>query len=124
MFRRFVIAAVLVAGASAPALAFAGWHGHWIGPVGGFLSLLLVVALVVLVVGFLGTTRRAAREVPPAAPPAPRTSGMAFSILAERFARGEIDASEYETRRRVLAGEGPSEIVSPPASTPPPAPAV
>lgn len=121
MLRRIAIAAALIAGASAPAFAFAGWHGHWIGPVGGFASLLLFVALVLLVVSFFGATRRATRDVPLAAGPVPRANATAFAILSERFARGEIDAGEYEGRRRVLAGESPSESASTPPSTPPPA---
>lgn len=34
--------------------------------------------------------------------------GRAMEILAERYARGEIDAQELEERRAVLAGIGPS----------------
>ena len=31
--------------------------------------------------------------------------GNGYRTLEERFARGEIDAEEYESRRRVLEGE-------------------
>src|SRR5215208_3065287 len=33
----------------------------------------------------------------------------ALTILRERFARGEIDRAEYETRRDVLTGNGPTD---------------
>lgn len=33
-------------------------------------------------------------------------SDAAMAILRERFARGEIDRAEYETRRDVLSGTG------------------
>lgn len=122
MFRRFAIAAVLVAGAAAPALAFGGWHGPFIGPVGGFLFLLALVALVVLTVSMFGAGRRRRAYVAPAAPAA--SAGPAFAILAERFARGDIDAREYDARRRVLAGEREPDATKPespaaPAATPP-----
>ncbi|MCH7930203.1 MAG: SHOCT domain-containing protein [Proteobacteria bacterium] len=42
--------------------------------------------------------RRLAREAPQAAPPA-RTP---HDILEERFARGQIDAEEFEKSKRVL----------------------
>ena len=46
---------------------------------------------------------------PPAAPPPPRTPaspGTPEQLLAERFARGEIDEEEYRHRLAVLRGEG------------------
>jgi predicted Zn-dependent peptidase len=33
-----------------------------------------------------------------------KTSTPALEILAERFARGEIDKAEFEERRQVIAG--------------------
>ena len=33
-----------------------------------------------------------------------RPAGKALDILRERFARGEIDAAEFDERRRVLEG--------------------
>ena len=74
-----------------------GWGaGNWIAM--GLMMLLfwgLIAALVVYVVRSLGTRRDDA---------APTTSGRdaALAILDERFARGEIDAEEYEQRRRLL----------------------
>ena len=34
----------------------------------------------------------------------PETSSTALDILKEHFARGEIDKTEFEERRQVLAG--------------------
>lgn len=43
----------------------------------------------------------------------PREGGVspAEETLRERFARGEIDAGEYEERLRVLRGEARTEVV-------------
>jgi putative membrane protein len=38
---------------------------------------------------------------------APRTSDNALSILNERFARGEIDQQEYDTRKAALLRRKP-----------------
>lgn len=125
MFRRIAIAAALIAGAAAPALAFGGWHGPFMGPVGGFLFLLAMVALVVLIVSMFGARRRrTAFAMSGPVPAAQSAAAHAFTILAERFARGDIDAREYETRRRVLAGEKEPEAPRPetPATTVEPAP--
>ncbi|MGV8841091.1 MAG: hypothetical protein ACWA6X_12400 [Bauldia sp.] len=123
MFSRLAIAAALVAGAAAPALAFAGWHGPFIGPLGGFLFLLAVVAVVLLVVSLFGASRRRTAFAAPATVAAAPASGPAFAILAERFARGDIDAREYEARRRVLAGETAAGAPAPDAAAAPPPPA-
>jgi putative membrane protein len=40
----------------------------------------------------------------PSVPPAPHSG--AFAILADRFARGEIDEAEYARRRSVIEGSG------------------
>lgn len=49
--------------------------------------------LVILVALLIGWAVRSPRNVGPSP----------LDVLAERFARGEIDAEEYEARRRVLA---------------------
>ena len=38
----------------------------------------------------------------------PKQEGSAEEILKERFARGEIDAEEYDERRRILREESPA----------------
>jgi putative membrane protein len=60
----------------------------------------VVAAVIVLSVRALGR---------PAAPP---SSGGADQVLAERYARGEIDDAEYRQRLAVLSGKG---VTPPPA---------
>lgn len=69
-----------------------GWWGMSLAM--GGIGLVLVVLLVVLVVML---SRRY---------PAGDQGGgrRALDVLDERFARGEIDAAEYEQRRRTLTG--------------------
>jgi putative membrane protein len=62
-----------------------GWH-WWFAP----LWILFWVALIVIVLRFAPWPRRRGRRVD------------ARAILAERFARGEIDAAEYTARLEVL----------------------
>lgn len=72
-----------------------GWHGWFFGPIMMIVFLAVAVAVVVLLVRWLGGSSQGA------APPAP--SGKApLDILKERFARGEIDKEEFEERRRTL----------------------
>ena len=71
------------------------WGGIWVGGL-GILVNLLFLGLVVLAVVLL--VRALSRPGHPAA-------SSAHQILAERFARGEIDAEEYQARLRVLNGE-------------------
>jgi len=76
-----------------------GWHGGAWGPGWGAFGLmhvlwwvLIVAAIVVLIRGVRGR-----RE--PGAPGEDR----ALAILRERYARGEIDKTEFENRKRDLA---------------------
>ncbi|MFF7969879.1 SHOCT domain-containing protein [Streptomyces sp. NPDC007905] len=86
------------------------WYGHDIGGWGWFaLSVGMIVcwALIALVFGALlhRTMARPSETVPPTGT---RPSGAAAGqLLAERFARGEIDEDEYHRRLTVLtAGTG------------------
>lgn len=95
------------------------WNGHGMGAWGWFaMSLtalvvwgLVVGAAVLLVRAFQreGASRRAA-PAPPAGPTAPAAG--AETLLAQRYARGEIDDEEYARRLSVLrgraAGSGPT----------------
>lgn len=74
-----------------------GWFGMIFGPIFMILVLAVVIAVAVLLVRWLGGSWQAAaphQPLPPARAP--------LDILKERFARGEIDAQEFEERRRIL----------------------
>ena len=69
------------------------WHGWFMGPLMMLIFLALVAVVVVLVVRWIGapaSSREDSRQNTP------------LDILRERFARGEIDKSEFEERRKVL----------------------
>ena len=75
-----------------------GWYGMILGPLMMLLFLGIVVAVIVLIVRWLGGSRHDAPMLAPGA-----TRGRApVDILEERFARGEIDKEEFEERRRIL----------------------
>ena len=72
-------------------------HQHMMGAWGWFggmlmmlLAIALIVGVVVITVRFLGHDQKT------------RSSNRALDLLNERFARGEIDRTEYEERRRAL----------------------
>jgi putative membrane protein len=70
-----------------------GWYAMIFGPLFMILFLAVLVAVVVILVRWLGGPWQGAH------PPSARTP---LDILKERFARGEIDKAEFEDRRRVL----------------------
>jgi putative membrane protein len=83
-----------------------GW-GYGLGILAMVLFWGALIAAIVALVGYLGRDRHAEYPQKPRATP-PRPPG-AEEILAERFARGEIDADEYRERLDVLrhgAGQG------------------
>lgn len=68
----------------------------------------LVIYGIVLLVRYLGRDgARAGRPAEPPRPPEPRPAEPE-RLLAERFARGEIDQEEYQQRLAVLHGSQPS----------------
>ncbi|MFF8867748.1 SHOCT domain-containing protein [Streptomyces sp. NPDC015139] len=85
------------------------WYGGW-GPGGWFLMLVttllfwaLVVAAGVALVRHLSASPRGRQAAPPWEPGDPRWDGRrAEELLAERFARGQIDEEEYERRLALL----------------------
>ncbi len=72
-----------------------GWGGMILGPLTMLIFVAAIVAVVILLVRWLGSGSTG--TVPP---PAGKT---ALDILKERFARGEIDKEEFEERRRLLS---------------------
>lgn len=81
---------------------YGGDHdGHFIFP------LLLLVLIGLAVFAFIRRRRGGGHHHPLPTPPAPPTSAgtaTAMAVLQERFARGELDSTEYEHRRQVLEG--------------------
>lgn len=75
-----------------PMMSGAGWSFMLLGPFFMLLPLVVLVAVVFFIA-------RAASGPGHARPPE-RTP---LDILKERFARGEIDAAEFEDRRRLLS---------------------
>jgi putative membrane protein len=71
-----------------------GWHGWFIGPVIMMLFLVAAIALAVFLVRRTGTGDGRAANDP--------SQNSSLDILKERFARGEIDKTEFEDRRKVL----------------------
>jgi putative membrane protein len=82
-------------------------HGHW--SVGDWLamSLMLLAFWGLLVVLVVSLVRRPAGVAKDPSPERPAT-GSADDVLAERFARGEINEDEF-TRRRALLHAGSAE---------------
>lgn len=81
-----------------------GWNQTGSGMGWGWLFLaLLVIGIVVLVVVLIRLLAGGVRG----RPRYPRVTGRnpAREILDERYARGEIDAAEYDERRRRLDGD-------------------
>jgi putative membrane protein len=68
------------------------WYGAVLGP----FMMLIVIGLIVLAVAYLLRTfgRNSATAAEPISP---------LDILKERFARGEIDRAEYESRKQALS---------------------
>ncbi|WSJ62908.1 SHOCT domain-containing protein [Streptomyces sp. NBC_01310] len=83
------------------------WYDHGMGGWGWVavsLSILLVALAVAAVVLLLRSVDRfpSGSAQPPAAP-------SAEQVLAERYARGEIDEEEYERRLTALRAHGPGQ---------------
>jgi len=75
-----------------------GWYGMIFGPLFMILMLAVAIAVVLLLVRWLGAPWHGMG--PPQHAPSDQT---ALNILKERFARGEIDKDEYEEKRRLIS---------------------
>ncbi len=69
-----------------------GWGGMWFGP----LFWIVLVVIVMMVGTSMARRQRTGRDSPGSEP------GTARAILDARFAKGEIEREEYETRRKAL----------------------
>lgn len=65
------------------------------------MSISMVVVWGAIITGIVLLARSLRAPSPHPAPPPPR---VAEDVLAERFARGEIDTAEYQNRLAVLRG--------------------
>ncbi|MDO8363087.1 MAG: hypothetical protein Q7V88_09330 [Actinomycetota bacterium] len=73
---------------------------------GMLLALVALVAVVALVTWLLARRRPAAVATGPVSPASP--TAAAEAILAERLARGDIDAADYAARLSALRGTPPA----------------
>lgn len=76
-----------------------GWYGMGFGPLFMIFVLALTIAVVVLLVRWLGWGGAHLMQWPRHQMPPGRTP---LDILKERYARGEINKEEFEERRRIL----------------------
>lgn len=74
-----------------------GWHGWFMGPIMMIVFLAIAVAVVVLIVRWLGGSAHGS-----AGSTAAPERKQAIDILKERYARGDIDKEEYEEKRKVI----------------------
>jgi putative membrane protein len=72
-----------------------GWLGMFLGPLMMLIFLAIATAVIVLIVRWVGSMGKAPHHGAP-------TSNTPLDILKERFARGEIEANEFEERRKLL----------------------
>ena len=69
------------------------WYGMIFGPLMMIIFLVIAALIVAWLFHAIGFGRRSDRQ-----------GKSALDILRDRFARGEIDRSEYEERRKLLSG--------------------
>lgn len=78
-----------------------GYYGYGVAPMGwlGWLGMVLFWALIVLGIIYLV---RAMTHSPSQGASSNRLYDSAMEVLRRRYAEGEIDSEEFETRKRVL----------------------
>jgi putative membrane protein len=82
-----------------------GYHHQDFGNGHGFFGVFLLIFIVLAVVWALAMfarTRDHRHHMAGSPPPKPVEDSSALRILDERFAKGEIDADEYTTRKDLL----------------------
>lgn len=82
-------------------------HMDWDDGAGWWMAVIMIVFGLLIIGVIIWAVATTNRHHQPTVPPtlaggAPIRESSARQILDERFARGEIDAAEYEARRRVL----------------------
>jgi len=77
-------------------------YGNGMGSGGWILMTLSTVALWALLIAAVVVAVRALKPQVPGAMPPGSGSTAAEDVLADRFARGDIDADEYDRRLRTL----------------------
>jgi putative membrane protein len=80
------------------------WHDGWDWGFGGFFLMVLLMAL--FWGAIIATAIWAIRQFRPREAGTTGTTSSALRILEDRFARGEIDADEFQRRREILRGGG------------------
>jgi putative membrane protein len=78
------------------------YQGYGMGA-GGWLAMTLILLGAVGLIA--AVTVVAVRALAPERQPEAGRAGSMEQVLADRFARGEVDADEYESRLRVLRAE-------------------
>lgn len=84
------------------------WHDGWNGGSAWWMALMMIVVVALIAGTIIFLSRRVSGPLqrPEVAPIAGQPSPQA--ILAERFARGEIEPEEYKSRLSVLLAAPPS----------------
>ncbi|MHB1234094.1 MAG: SHOCT domain-containing protein [Microbacteriaceae bacterium] len=88
----------------------AAQDAHWMGPAGGFSPFFLLFPLfwIVIVVLVLGVFGRRWRRFGGGHPGLANGARLAEQTLAERFAQGDIEETEYRARLEVLRANRPA----------------
>ncbi|MGW2717749.1 SHOCT domain-containing protein [Streptomyces sp. NPDC001492] len=82
------------------------WNGHDMNGWGWFAMSIGTVLLWALLITVAVLLYRTLNQVPE--PPRTSTAASPERLLAERFARGEIDEEQYRRGLAVLRGDGPT----------------
>jgi putative membrane protein len=81
-----------------------GWEGWFLGPFTMLAFIIVVVALIIFLVRWLGGGPVHGPRSS-GMPGAPERPDRAMDVLRERYAKGEINREEFEERRRTLLSD-------------------